>query len=154
MPENTAIEEPAPPEKAEAEEQTGKDKLEEASRVARALWELRAVNLEWEHIKAPLDVFACAGVEVATNPREAAEYREQVLDDLGFGTNWKERKSHLTARQVEAVREVLWRKALAFWLKETPRATVRFVKHDTIPTGPPGQGSPSQPEGRSGGVRR
>ena len=33
--------------------------------------------------------------------------------------------------------EVLMRKATAFWLEGSPRATVRFVEHDTVPTGPP-----------------
>ena len=29
------------------------------------------------------------------------------------------------------------RKATAFWLEGSPRTTVRFVEHDTAPTGPP-----------------
>jgi hypothetical protein len=43
----------------------------------------------------------------------------------------------LSAQDLAACREVLSRKAAGFWLEDSPRTTLRFVKHDTIPTGPP-----------------
>ena len=36
-----------------------------------------------------------------------------------------------------AVREVVYRKAAAFWIEGTPRTTLKHLLHDTIPTGPP-----------------
>ena len=38
---------------------------------------------------------------------------------------------------MKALKEVMHRKAAAFWIEGTPRTTVRFFLHDTIPTGPP-----------------
>eukprot|EP00969_Alexandrium_andersonii_P196988 8703242-Alexandrium_andersonii.AAC.1 len=50
---------------------------------------------------------------------------------------WRERRPELTEHDLAAATEVLHRKAAAFWLEGTPRTTVRFVQHDTVPTGPP-----------------
>ena len=59
------------------------------------------------------------------------------MKQLGLGEDWKSRHGELTEADVVAAREVLRRKAGAFWVEGTPRTTVRFVQHDTVPTGPP-----------------
>ena len=43
----------------------------------------------------------------------------------------------MTPEDIALMREVVWRKAAAFWLEGTPRTTLRHLMHDTIPTGPP-----------------
>ena len=47
------------------------------------------------------------------------------------------KESNQDARERAAIREVLTRKAAAFWVEDTPRTTLRHLLHDTIPTGPP-----------------
>ena len=44
---------------------------------------------------------------------------------------------HLTEFDIAALAEVNAQKAAVFWLEGTARTTVRFMQHDTIPTGPP-----------------
>ena len=48
---------------------------------------------------------------------------------------------------MEACREVLMRKASAFWLEDTPRTALRYLLHDTIPTGPPCRTPPHRLKG-------
>ena len=56
---------------------------------------------------------------------------------------------HLSSEDIAAVREVIYRKAAAFWKEGTPRTTVRFFLHDTIPTGPPVRLPPHSLKGES-----
>ncbi len=44
---------------------------------------------------------------------------------------------HLTPEDLAVVKEIVLRKAAAFWAPGTPRTTVLHFEHDTIPTGPP-----------------
>ena len=53
----------------------------------------------------------------------------------------------LTQEDMEAAREVLTRKAAAFWLERTHRTTLRHLYHDTIPTGPPVRTPPHRLKG-------
>ena len=92
---------------------------------------------DWGQVCVNLDVYKHSGVPVREDPRRGAEYRQEVLEALGFGPKTREDKGHLSEADVRAAREVLGRKAAAFWLEGTPRTTVRFVQHDTVPTGPP-----------------
>ena len=43
----------------------------------------------------------------------------------------------MTLEDIALMREVVWRKAAAFWIEGTARTTLRHLMHDTIPTGPP-----------------
>ena len=58
-----------------------------------------------------------------------------MLKAVKFGPD--DVKEDLTEHDIEAIKEVLTRKAGAFWLEATPRTTVRYMMPDTIPTGPP-----------------
>jgi hypothetical protein len=113
---------------------------EEVARAAKdsvVLWKGRADRGEWDEVKADLEVYRLSGETVKEDPRRTPEYRQRVIDGLGFGENWKDKRPNFSAQDLAACREVLSRKAAGFWLEDSPRTTLRFVKHDTIPTGPP-----------------
>ena len=76
-------------------------------------------------------------MSVSEDPCRKDDYRDQVVEGLGFGAGWKEKKPYLSEADLAAVREVVRRKAAGFWLEGTPRTTIRHVAHDTVPTGPP-----------------
>ena len=63
------------------------------------------------------------------------DYKDQVVKGLGYAEGAE--REDMTAADVAAVREVLLRKAGAFWVEGTPRTALRYLLHDTIPTGPP-----------------
>ena len=53
-----------------------------------------------------------------------------MLKAVKFGPD--DVKEDLTEHDTKAIKEVLTRKAAAFWLETTPRTTVRYMMHDTI----------------------
>merc|ERR1711884_588005 len=53
----------------------------------------------------------------------------------------------LSPEDIAALREVISRKAGAFWIEGTPRTTLRYLLHDTIPTGPPCRTPPHRLKG-------
>ena len=114
-----------------------------------ALWKKRADAKQWDEVKVPLEVYQHSGMEVTEDPRRSADYRQKVVDGLGFGANATERHPELSAADVAACREVFTRKAAAFWLEGTPRTTVRFVRHDIVPTGPPVKSPPHSLRGEA-----
>ena len=93
-----------------------------------------AARKEWESVKSDLDVFRHSGEKVTEDPRRTPEYQKLVVDGLGLT---KESKPHLSQPDLDAIKEMIERKAAAFWVEGTPRTTVRYFQHDTIPTGPP-----------------
>ena len=84
-----------------------------------------------------MELYAYSGEKVTEDPRLKPEYRDRVVEELGFGSGWQTKRSDLSEEEVAAICEVLYRKAGAFWLEGKPRTTVRFVQHDTVPIGPP-----------------
>ena len=104
---------------------------------ARLKWESLAKQKDWTQVKPDLSVYRYSREDVTEDPRAADEYKDRVVGELGFGEDWKTRHPDLTEADAAAAREVLRRKAGAFWIEGTPRTTVRFVQHDTVPTGPP-----------------
>ena len=121
------------PEVRQAREET----LVKEAAVADVKWRKLASEKDWTRVVANLEVYAYSGEKVTVDPRLADEYRDKVVAELGFGPDWRSKRTDLTDEDVVAIREVLHRKASAFWLEGTPRTTVRFVQHDTVPTGPP-----------------
>ena len=100
------------------------------------MWKERADNGEWSSVIANLDVYKFSGqTGVSSDPRRTEEYRNQVVDELGFGKD--STRTDVTAADRAAVVEVLREKAAAFWIEGTPRTVLRHLMHDTIPTGPP-----------------
>ena len=125
------------PDMSEAERMRLEEEIARLSKESYALWKTRADKDQFDEVKADLEVYRLSGETVSSDPRRTPEYREKVLEGLGLGKEWREKHPALTEADVAACREVLSRKAAAFWLEGTPRTTVRFVKHDTIPTGAP-----------------
>ena len=72
-------------------------------------------------MKSDLDVFRHSGEKVTEDPRRTPEYRKMVVDGLGLT---KEQKPHLSQHDVDAIVEMIERKAAAFWVEDTPRTTV------------------------------
>ena len=117
-----------------AEIQQREKELQAASEKAKIEWKRRAAQKEWYSVKSDMDVYRHSGETVKEDPRRTPEYQQQVVDGLGLTT---EAKPHLSQQDIEAIIEMVKRKAAAFWIEGTPRTTVRYFQHDTIPTGPP-----------------
>jgi hypothetical protein len=93
-------------------------------------------------VKADLTIYAYSGVEITTDPRREESYAAAVLLGLGLGPRKPgeaipKQYEHLSEYDIAALTEVCTRKAAVFWVEGTARTTVRFMQHDTIPTGPP-----------------
>ena len=82
-----------------------------------------------------MSVYRYCGEKVLVDPRLSEDYKQKVLAGLQYGE--KDVHEHLTAADTAAVKEVLHRKAAAFWIEGTPRTVLRHMLHDAIPTGPP-----------------
>ncbi|CAK9015546.1 Retrovirus-related Pol polyprotein from transposon opus [Includes: Protease [Durusdinium trenchii] len=113
------------------------------------LWKTRAGQKDWGTVKADLSVYQYSGQKVTEDPRRTVVYRQEVIKELGFGDDWKEKKPYLSAADVEACREVISRKAGGFWLEGSPRTTVRNVLHDCVPSGPPVNSQPHNLKGEA-----
>ena len=88
-------------------------------------------------MKSKLEVYKCSGEEISADPRREQEYRKKVSEGLGFGKDWQEKRPYITAADRAVFVEVVERKAGGFWVPGTPRTTVMYVQHDTIPKGLP-----------------
>ena len=122
-------------EEPEAVRKERQEKLDQDAKEAESVWKVRADKKEWDHVRVDLSVYDHSGVQVKEDPRLTPEYKAKVVEGLGFASEWAVRHPELTEADVQATRETLARKAGAFWLEGSPRTTVRFVQHDTIPTG-------------------
>ena len=120
---------------------------ERAFRAAEKYWKERAAAKDWDCIKADLSVYRYSGKDVKTDPRRTKEYNDRVVEALGFGPG--KTRDGLTEVDMAACREVLSRKAGAFWLEgeDDPRTALRYLLHDTIPTGPPCRTPPHRLKG-------
>ena len=114
---------------------------------ADAYWAAKAREKDWDCVRADLSVYRYCGREIAEDPRRTPEYRKKVIDGLGFGEGSS--KPSLAEKDMAACREVLNRKAAAFWIDEedNPRTALRYLLHDTIPTGPPCRTPPHRLKG-------
>lgn len=100
-------------------------------------------------VKADLSVYQYSGQQVKEDPRRTDAYRQEVVKELGFGDDWKERRAGLSEADVAACREVVERKSGGFWLEGSPRTTVRNVLHDCVPSGPPVSSQPHNLKGEA-----
>ena len=95
-----------------------------------------------------MSVYRYSGADMpkdGQDPRRTDEYRQKVIDGLGFGKDAT--RKGLTEEDMAACREVLWRKAGAFWIEGHARTALRYLLHDTIPTGPPCRTPPHRLKG-------
>lgn len=86
------------------------EELRQLSAESTKLWNGRADKKAWDEVRADLSVYRLSG-SVVTDPRRTPEYRAQVVQGLGFGDNWKETRPYFSESDVQAVREVVSRKA-------------------------------------------
>ena len=112
---------------------------------ANAYWSKKAREKDWDCVKPDLSVYKCSGKDVKTDPRRTEEYRDKVVEGLGFKLG--EARPGLTQHDVAAIIEVLRRKAGAFWIEGEPRTALKYILHDTIPTGPPCRTPPHRLKG-------
>ena len=131
----------------EARNRHDDEEHEREFRAAEKYWKERAAAKDWDCIKADLSVYRYSGKDVKTDPRRTKEYRDRVVEALGFGPG--KTREGLTETDMAACREVLSRKAGAFWLEgeDDPRTALRYLLHDTIPTGPPCRTPPHRLKG-------
>ena len=121
---------------------------------AAIVWSKRGQDQIWTEVKADLSVYAYSGEIVTKDPRREKSYADAVLKGLGLGPRGPgEAKppqfEHLTEWDLAALAEVNHRKVAVYWLEGTARTTVRFMQHDTIPTGPPIKVPPHNLKGES-----
>ena len=110
-------------------------KLDELFSKAKARWHKAAEAKDWNTVVADLAVYQYSGEKVEVDPRRNEEYRKSVLEGLNLVK--PDCREGLSEEDVSVIREVVSRKAAAFWVEGTPRTTVRHLLHDCIPTGPP-----------------
>jgi len=114
-------------------------------KIADAYWSQKAKEKDWDCVKPDLAVYKYCGKEIKSDPRRTEEYRDKVVEGLGFKLG--EAKPGLTQHDVAAIIEVLRRKAGAFWIEGEPRTALKYILHDTIPTGPPCRTPPHRLKG-------
>ena len=134
-------------EETEAQREARREKHEVDSAAADAKWKELAKKKDWNQVKADLDVYKHSGEKVTVDPRLEESYKVRVLEGTGFAPGMT--RDGLTEADMQAAREVLKRKAAAFWLEGAPRTTILGVSHDTIPTGPPCKTPPHALKGES-----
>ena len=129
------------------EAEAREDELRHEAEVAEAdaYWLRKAEENDWDCIRPDMSVYRYCGVELTEDPRRTPEYRKEVLEGLGFGEGAT--REGLTEADMAACREVISRKAGAFWIEGKHRTTLRYLLHDTIPTGPPCRTPPHRLKG-------
>ena len=82
------------------------------------------------------------------SPRDAdpADLAQKILEIVGLEGEAKG-YSHLAPDELAALREVISRKAAAFWIEGTARSVMRGFKHDVLTTGLPVRGRPIRLKG-------
>ena len=88
--------------------------IKELSSKMDEIWRVRADRREWGEVKADLKVYQYSGHEVSVDPRRAPEYRQKVVEGLGFGADFQVKRPNMTEADVAACREVVSRKAGGF----------------------------------------
>ncbi|CAE7222588.1 pol [Symbiodinium necroappetens] len=103
--------------------------LEQLAKEATVKWSKAGKAKSWDEIRAPLEVYRFGGVQLTEHPRRTEEYGAKVVDGCDL--------KHLKVEEAAAVREVLSRKAGAFWLPGSPRTTILHMQHDIVPSRSP-----------------
>ena len=104
-------------------------------------WLSKAKARDFTSVAPPLTVFEhLHGDAVKENPRTQETYVGEVLRVLGFRAEDHAKHPELSAEEFELARDLVKRKAGAFWVEQTPRTTLRGFEHDVITVGPPVRG--------------
>ena len=91
--------------------------VRELSKRMDDLWRSRAESKRWDEVKADLGVYRLSGQTVKEDPRRTPDYRNQVVEGLGFGKDSSEKRPNMSEQDILACREVLYRKSGGFGLK-------------------------------------
>ncbi len=92
----------------------------------------------FDSVVAPLDVYVRndAGARPASDPRRTEAYRAQILDAVGLGEDLSDTYAHLSPDDVAMCRDVIARRAAAFWIDGGPRTMIRGFLHLIVKGGP------------------
>ena len=71
--------------------------------------------------RSDLSVYRLSGSKVTEDPSKTPEYREQVAEGLHFGKTAEAKRPYLSKDDLEACKDVVSRKAAAFWVEGTPQ---------------------------------
>ena len=128
-----------------------REKLEEEvsafSKEREAYWKARADAMDWNSVKADLEVYVLAGEKVTSDPKRTEEYRDKVAEGLRLTPSAD--RPGLAEEDFAAIVETIRRKAAGFWVEGTARTTVRKFANDCVPTGPPVASQPHALRGES-----
>ena len=123
----------------EAEKEEIDEELRKSENQRKAYWDEMAKQKKWDQVRL-------SGSKLTKNPREDPDYIKKVVEGVGFGEKVAEHHGHLSPVDVDLCREVIARKASAFWIDGSARTTVRGV---AVPTGPPVSSQPMHLKGES-----
>ena len=127
---------------------------EEPSTAARELWAQRAKAGEFDKVTIPLSCYVPVGNDTASeakidalvteDPRVTQSYWEHCLDGLllprpSAPLADEHRGAHpdLLDIEIQALADLMQRKACALWVEGTPQTTVRGFLHDVVVKGGP-----------------
>ena len=111
-----------------------------AAATAKAAWLERAKAGQWSEVHTPDSCYRYTA-DLKTNPRRTSEYAQRVISAVGLqagGTGY----DHLSEVERGLLRDLVGRKAEAFWIEDTPRTVMRGFKHDAVTSGLPVRGHP------------
>jgi hypothetical protein len=118
-----------------------------AIEAAQKFWRDAAQQHRWNEVRTPAACFRFTGEpEAASTQRRSAEYAEKILTTVGL-SGAAAGYQHLSPDELAALREVIQRKAPAFWIDGMPRCVMRGFKHDVLTTGLPVRGRPIRLKG-------
>ena len=95
--------------------------------------------------------FVDASVNRTIDPRRNDEHRTAILAVLGIEPK-SASLNHLSADDMEVVRDLFWRKAAAFHHGDGPRTCLTAFKNDTLVSSPPVRGAPIRARGQDAAV--
>ena len=97
-----------------------------------------AARKDWDQVRVSPEAYRYSGsaADVVDDPRREESYIDQAMESLGLQKGSAPYVS-VTEDDMNAVREVIRRKASVFWIEGSPRTTLLHLMHDTRPTGPP-----------------
>ena len=95
------------PKERQQEREAREENLKKEGAEAELKWRKLASEGKWDEVRTALEVYKFSGASITEDPRRNDAYREQVVKELGFGEDWKEKRPGLDEKSVLLFREVL-----------------------------------------------
>ena len=126
------------PQRSLAEEQEDRRLHKEEQKKWNKIWMDWARARDWSYPEVPVEAYRFSGAteDFTEDPCKKSEYIADVLAALGLQPGAPPYEC-LAEDDMNAVREVVRRKASVFWIEDSPRTTLLHLQHDAKPTGPP-----------------